>query len=91
MQSDRIQHVEFRDDRFVAAVKLGWGGSDLFYRARVVTPGQYTVPPVFVQDMYRPEVFGVLDTQTKMTIADSAATDAAAQSVDEADAAAALH
>jgi alpha-2-macroglobulin len=72
MQSNRIQHVEFRDDRFVAAVKLGWGDSDLFYRARVVTPGQYTVPPVLVQDMYRPDVFGVLDPQTKMTIVDSA-------------------
>ncbi|WP_176057071.1 alpha-2-macroglobulin [Paraburkholderia sp. BCC1876] len=73
MQSNRIQHVEFRDDRFVAAVKLGWGSLDLFYRARVVTPGQYTVPPLFAQDMYRPEVFGVLDPQTKMTIVDSAA------------------
>lgn len=73
MQSDRIQHVEFRDDRFVAAVKLGWSNVDLFYRARVVTPGQYVVPPLFAQDMYRPDVFGVMDPQTKMTVVDSAA------------------
>jgi alpha-2-macroglobulin len=96
MQSDRIQHVEFRDDRFVAAVKLGWNDGDLFYRARVVTPGQYTIPPVFVQDMYRPEIFGVLDPRTKMTIADAIATDAeeesAAQPAGKAGAAAvALH
>jgi alpha-2-macroglobulin len=54
MQSNKIQHVEFRDDRFVAAVKLGSGGLDLFYRARVVTPGRYTVPGAFAEDMYRP-------------------------------------
>ncbi|MEX3957198.1 MG2 domain-containing protein [Trinickia sp. EG282A] len=71
MQSEKIQHVEFRDDRFVAAVKLGWGGLDLFYRARVVTPGRYAVPPAIVEDMYRPQYFGVLDTQSTMTIVDA--------------------
>ncbi len=83
MQSNRIQHVEFRDDRFVAAMKLGWGDQELFYRARVVTPGQYTVPPVFAQDMYRPDVFGVLDPQTKMTIVDTAAPAATAGAANE--------
>lgn len=81
MQSNRIQHVEFRDDRFVAAVKLGWSSVDLFYRARVVTPGQYTVPPVFAQDMYRPRVYGVLDPQSKMTIGDADASDSSAPAV----------
>lgn len=74
MQNDRIVHVEFRDDRFAAAVKLGWGGIDLFYRARVVTPGQYTVPPVIAQDMYRPDVFGVLDAHAKLAIVDANAS-----------------
>jgi alpha-2-macroglobulin len=78
MQSNKIQHVEFRDDRFVAAVKLGSGGLDLFYRARVVTPGRYTVPGAFAEDMYRPEVFGVLDTQSTMTIVDANAPENAA-------------
>jgi uncharacterized protein YfaS (alpha-2-macroglobulin family) len=36
MADRRIQHVEFRDDRFVAAVRLQ-GEINLFYRARVVT------------------------------------------------------
>lgn len=71
MQNERIAHVEFRDDRFAAAVKLGWGPLDLFYRARVVTPGQFIVPPLFAQDMYRPQVFGVLDPHNKMSIVDA--------------------
>jgi len=78
MQNERIAHVEFRDDRFVAAVKLGWGPLDLFYRARVVTPGQFIVPPLFAQDMYRPQVFGVLDPHNKMSIVDTNAPDPAA-------------
>jgi len=76
MQNERIAHVEFRDDRFAAAVKLGWGPLDLFYRARVVTPGQFIVPPLFAQDMYRPQVFGVLDPHNKMTVVDANAPDA---------------
>lgn len=71
MSNPQIRHVEFRDDRFVAAVRLGWSNHiDLFYRARVVTPGQFNVPPVFAQDMYRPQVFGILDPKTKMSIVD---------------------
>jgi uncharacterized protein YfaS (alpha-2-macroglobulin family) len=58
MNDRRIQHVEFRDDRFVAAVRLE-GDTVLFYRARVVTPGRFVVPPLYVEDMYRPETFGI--------------------------------
>lgn len=51
-----LRHQEFRDDRYVAAVKLGWGRARLFYLARAVTPGEYRVPPSFAESMYRPEL-----------------------------------
>jgi uncharacterized protein YfaS (alpha-2-macroglobulin family) len=51
---------EARDDRFVAAAKIG----DLAepeirtgYVARAITPGRYVLPAVQVEDMYRPELF----------------------------------
>jgi uncharacterized protein YfaS (alpha-2-macroglobulin family) len=51
-----IKHQEYRDDRFVAALSL-WPGQQarLFYLVRAVSPGRYTVPPPFVEDMYRPD------------------------------------
>ena len=55
-----IRHEEFRDDRYVAALKLGAGGtSRVFYLVRAVSPGTYTVPPPLVEDMYRPWIRGV--------------------------------
>ncbi len=55
-----VQHEEFRDDRYVAALRLGRGGSaKLFYLVRAVTPGTYAVPPPMVEDMYRPEIRGI--------------------------------
>ncbi len=59
MADSRIRHMEFRDDRFVAAVQLGFREVHLFYRARVVTPGTFQVPPVYAEDMYRPNIFGL--------------------------------
>ncbi len=57
MAASVIKHVEYRDDRFVAAVSLQrWGDTSLFYLVRVVSPGSYTVPPPYVEDMYRPEI-----------------------------------
>jgi hypothetical protein len=55
-----IRHEEYRDDRYVAAVKL-WGGGEthLYYLVRAVSPGTYTVPPPQVEDMYRPRLFGI--------------------------------
>lgn len=42
MQQADIQHVEFRDDRFVAAVAVNEGQPvTLVYLARAVTPGTY--------------------------------------------------
>ncbi|GAA0786443.1 alpha-2-macroglobulin family protein [Marinobacterium sediminicola] len=51
-----LRHQEFRDDRYVAAVKLMLGRARLFYLARAVTPGEYRWPPSFAESMYRPEL-----------------------------------
>ncbi|MBD9376697.1 alpha-2-macroglobulin [Pseudoxanthomonas sp. PXM04] len=55
-----VKHEEFRDDRYVAALKLDSGDTaKVFYLVRAVTPGTYTVPPPLVEDMYRPDIRGV--------------------------------
>ena len=55
-----LQHEEFRDDRYVAAIRLEGGTrARLFYLARAVTPGTYVVPPPQAEDMYRPTIRGV--------------------------------
>ena len=69
MADRRIQHVEFRDDRFVAAVRLQ-GEINLFYRARVVTPGKFVVPPVYAEDMYRPDTYGLAEGDGSLTVID---------------------
>ena len=54
-------HVEYRDDRFVAAVDRDAGQSAFFslaYVARATTPGHYVHPSATAEDMYRPERFG---------------------------------
>jgi len=57
---DNVQHMEFRDDRFVAALDQSkWKPTNLFYIARAVTPGSYQVPPPYVEDMYNPERFAI--------------------------------
>ncbi len=79
MNNSRIKHVEFRDDRFVAAVRMqatpawdrvGATNTNLFYRARVVTPGQFTMPPVYAEDMYRPNIYGIGGVTETLTIAE---------------------
>ena len=54
-----LAHEEYRDDRYVAALKLYPGqAAHLFYLVRAVTPGTYAVPPPQAEDMYRPELRG---------------------------------
>jgi hypothetical protein len=69
LSDQRVKHREFRDDRYVAAVRLE-GAIDLYYLVRVVTPGQYVVPPSFAEDMYRPEVRGVTALGGTLTVVD---------------------
>ena len=67
----RIKHSEYRDDRFVAALSLSrYNANHLFYIARAVTPGTYTVPPSLVEDMYRPEIRAIGKTIDKMVISE---------------------
>lgn len=56
-----VAHVEYRDDRFVAAFNRRPGQSPfitLAYVVRAVAPGVYVHPPALAEDMYRPERFG---------------------------------
>ncbi len=60
MGNEDIKHVEYRDDRFVAALRLSAHSElHLYYLVRAVTPGTYLVPPVAFDDMYNPEVRAV--------------------------------
>jgi uncharacterized protein YfaS (alpha-2-macroglobulin family) len=83
MNDRRIRHVEFRDDRFVAAVHFTAAGSylpfpfnrnngalELFYRARVVTPGEFVTPPLYAEDTYRPNISGLTGGTERITVAD---------------------
>jgi uncharacterized protein YfaS (alpha-2-macroglobulin family) len=81
MANNQIKHVEFRDDRFVAAVRLQPNrfafrqdpnvGLDLFYRARVVTPGEFIIPPLYGEDMYRPNIFGLTGGHDTLKVVDA--------------------
>lgn len=56
MQQASIRHIEFRDDRFVAALAVDtYRPTTLIYLARAVTPGRYQLPPPQVESMYVPE------------------------------------
>jgi hypothetical protein len=55
-----VRHEEFRDDRYVAALKLYKGQkAHVFYLVRAVSPGTFAVPPPLIEDMYRPDIRGV--------------------------------
>jgi alpha-2-macroglobulin len=75
MNDARIKHKEYRDDRFVAAVKLDGEVLNLFYMLRVVTPGRFHVPGTFAEDMYRPDIraYGVAPEPITVIDARSAA------------------
>ncbi len=50
-------HLEFRDDRFSAAMnrdKDDKSDVNFAYVVRAVTPGKFILPPALVEDMYRP-------------------------------------
>ena len=69
MQNANVAHQEYRDDRYVAALKLeGSGTAHLLYLARAVTPGTYRVPPPQVESMYRPNWQAVGETPGEMVI-----------------------
>ncbi|ORM62954.1 hypothetical protein PRCB_08665 [Pantoea rodasii] len=69
MQQANIKHIEFRDDRFVAALALdGYTPGTLLYLARAVTPGSYRLPPPQVESMYVPEWRAIGKTPEKLNV-----------------------
>jgi len=58
--SNKIEHQEYRDDRYVAALDLPKRGTQTLYvLSRAVNPGVYTYPAVRIESMYKPSVYGV--------------------------------
>ncbi len=54
-----VQHAEFRQDRFIAAIdRQGPGPFSLAYIVRAVSPGTFRHPAPSVEDMYRPTFRG---------------------------------
>ncbi len=61
---------EFRDDRYLAAIELNAKASyQLFYLVRVVSVGKSLIPPPYVVDMYRPDLYGVGASAGELQIA----------------------
>lgn len=56
MQNADISMQAWMDDRYAAAVSVHpYRPTHLLYLVRAVTPGEYLLPPVQVQSMYRPD------------------------------------
>ncbi|MEL7452151.1 MAG: alpha-2-macroglobulin family protein, partial [Pseudomonadota bacterium] len=53
---NRPRTAEARDDRYVAAIDVRDESVTLAYLVRAVTAGDFTVPGVTAEDMYRPDV-----------------------------------
>jgi len=70
MNDPRIKYQEYRDDRFVAAVKLDRTVVNLFYLLRVVTPGRFQVPGTYAEDMYRPDLRAYGPAPEAVTVVD---------------------
>jgi uncharacterized protein YfaS (alpha-2-macroglobulin family) len=65
-----IAHTEFRTDRFTAALNRTRASPRDFalaYVVRAVTPGTYTHPAAYVEDMYRPQ-FNARTAETHMQV-----------------------
>ncbi|MEZ5953304.1 MAG: alpha-2-macroglobulin [Hyphomonas sp.] len=56
-QIDEAQTTQAQDDRFVAAIDVYGKSITLAYVVRAVTPGDFAIPGVVAEDMYRPQVF----------------------------------
>lgn len=69
LNSSSPRTQEFRDDRYLAALPLeAKTRHHLFYMVRVVSAGDFVVPPPYAEDMYRPELNGVGATPDKLLI-----------------------
>ncbi len=56
-QLANVQTAQAQDDRYVAAVDVYSTSVTMAYVVRAVTPGDFAIPGVVAEDMYRPAVF----------------------------------
>ncbi|MEH6444321.1 MAG: alpha-2-macroglobulin [Oceanospirillaceae bacterium] len=64
-----VAYQEYRDDRFVMAIDLPRKRLvRVYYLVRAVSPGTYTVPATFGEDMYRPELRHQGSSAGKLTV-----------------------
>ncbi len=68
-----LKHEEFKDDRYVAALDVSrYNSGHVLYLVRAVTPGEYKVPAPLVEDMYRPERWGIGATLESIIVENTA-------------------
>lgn len=68
-QQEPATYSQYLDDRFMASMDISsYRTRRLYYLARAVTPGTYTVPPPYAEDMYFADQFGIGATPDKLTI-----------------------
>ncbi|MCW8928621.1 MAG: alpha-2-macroglobulin family protein [Gammaproteobacteria bacterium] len=64
MSSNDIKYQAWRDDRYVAAIDIKSHTTQrLYYLLRAVTPGTYQVPPPYAEDMYRPYIRAIGESE----------------------------
>jgi len=69
LDTSTLDHEEFRDDRYVAALRINADTpAHLFYLIRAVSPGSFVVPPAQVEDMYRPELRSLSDASARIRV-----------------------
>jgi len=80
LQRNPPAYQAYRDDRYVAALELNQGRVQrLFYLMRAVTPGSYQIPPVVLEDMYRPDRRAISEAGGRVEIVQPAVQPEAAQ------------
>lgn len=71
LDTTMLAHEEFRDDRYVAALRVYAGTpAHVFYLLRAVSPGSFVVPPAQVEDMYRPSVRALSAPSARIRVAE---------------------
>nr|CAA6820849.1 MAG: Alpha-2-macroglobulin [uncultured Thiotrichaceae bacterium] len=66
---NRLKTEEFRDDRYIAALRLNADANHyLFYMVRVISGGHTVIPPPYMEDMYRPEIHAIGATPGRLSI-----------------------
>ena len=53
---ETMDYVDVREDRVIFFMSLGSEATEIVYRIKATNNGEYTVPPVFAQSMYIPNI-----------------------------------